>query len=71
MKLLYDRETDSLYIDFNAAPSADSIEVSDGVVLDVDADGHLVGIDIQHASAVLDLSTLETRGVPALSVRLA
>ena len=60
-----------MYIDRRARPSADSLEISEGVVLDVDAAGHPVGIDIQHASAVLDLSTLETRGVPALSVRLA
>jgi len=71
MKLLYDRMTDSLYIDLNAKPGVDSLEVADGVVLDVDADGRLVGIDIQRASMVLDLSTLETRDVPALNVTLA
>jgi uncharacterized protein YuzE len=71
MKLLYDRGTDSLYIDLNARPSVDSLEVVDGVVLDVDAEGRLVGIDIQHASNVLDLSTLETQDVPALAVKLA
>jgi uncharacterized protein YuzE len=71
MKLLYDRSTDSLYIDLNAKPSVDSLEVIDGVVLDVDAEGRLVGIDIQHASNILDLSTLETRDVPALAVKLA
>jgi uncharacterized protein YuzE len=71
MKLLYDRGTDSLYIDLNAKPSVDSLEVVDGVVLDVDAEGRLVGIDIQHASNVLDLSILETQDLPALAVKLA
>jgi uncharacterized protein YuzE len=71
MKLLFDRGTDSLYIDLNAKPSVDSLEVVDGVVLDVDAEGRLVGIDIQHASNVLDLSILDTQDLPALAVKLA
>jgi len=50
MKLNYDQETDSLYIDLNSRPSADSREIQDGVVIDVDAKGKIVGIDIQHAS---------------------
>ncbi len=64
MKLQYDRETDSLYIDLNARPSVDSREVQDGVVLDFDAEGQIVGIDIQHASEILDLATLETESLP-------
>ena len=64
MKLHYDRETDSLYIDLNARPSVDSREVQDGVVVDFDAKGQIVGIDIQHASEVMDLSTLETESLP-------
>ena len=71
MKLHYDPETDSLYIDLNAKPSADSQEVADGIVLDVDADGRPVGIDIQHASRTLDLSTLETHSLPAHTLRMA
>ena len=71
MKLSHDPETDSLGIDLNARPSADSQELADGVVVDVDAEGQPVGIDIQHASRTLDLSTLETRSLPALTVKLA
>lgn len=71
MKLHYDPDTDSLYIDLSERVSADSREIADGVVLDVDASGAPVGIDIQHASRVLDLSTLETESLPALRVRLA
>ena len=65
MKLHYDRETDSLYIDLNARPSVGSREIQDGVVADFDAKGQIVGIDIQHASQILDLSTLETESLPA------
>ncbi len=69
MKLSYDRETDSLYIDLNSRPSADSREIQDGVVIDVDAKGKIVGIDIQHASEILDLATLEADSLPAVMSR--
>ena len=45
MKLNYYPDTDSLYIDLSARPSADSREVSEGVVLDYDEEGNLVYID--------------------------
>jgi uncharacterized protein YuzE len=65
MKLNYYPDTDSLYIDLSAKESSESREVSDGVVLDYDADGHLVGIDIDNASHKLDLSELVTSHIPA------
>lgn len=71
MKLHYDSETDSLYIDLNARPSVDSREIQEGIVLDFDAAGKIVGIDIQHASQILDLRTLETESLPASNLRLA
>ena len=43
------------------------IEVQEGVVLDFDAEGQIVGIDIQHASEILDLATLETESLPVSS----
>ena len=50
MKVHYYADTDSLYIDLLEKPSADSREAVPGVVLDFDEAGHLVGIDIDHAS---------------------
>ncbi|MEK7248760.1 MAG: DUF2283 domain-containing protein [Chloroflexota bacterium] len=64
MKLHYYPETDSLYIDLNARPGAESVEVAEGVVADFDADGNIVGIDIEHASEKLDLRTLEAEELP-------
>ena len=58
MKLNYYPETDSLYIDLIGRASTESREVSEGVVLDYDAEGNLVGIDIDNASRKLDLSEL-------------
>ena len=70
MKLHYDPDTDSLYINFNARPGADAREITDGLVIDFDAEGRPVGIDIQHASRDIDLSTLETQALPAFRVKL-
>ncbi len=65
MKLLYDQATDSLYIDLEDAPGAESFEVADGVVIDITADGGVSGIDIDHASRRLDLDALTvTEGRP-------
>jgi uncharacterized protein YuzE len=59
MKFHYYAETDSLYIDFANRPGAESREVAPGVVLDFDAAGRLVGVDIDQASQVVDLTRLE------------
>ncbi len=71
MKLHYDPETDSLYIDLNAKPGSDSEEVGDGVVIDFDTEGNPVGIDIEHASRRLDLSTLETVALPTTITKMS
>ncbi|MFN2377651.1 MAG: DUF2283 domain-containing protein [Candidatus Binatia bacterium] len=64
MKLNYYPETDSLYIDLAERPSAESREISAGIVLDYDKDGALVGIDIDHASAKVDMGELLLSGMP-------
>lgn len=64
MMLRYYSDTDSLYIDLADRPSVDSREVTPGVVLDFDAAGTLVGIDIDQASRHLDLSGLGSGSVP-------
>jgi uncharacterized protein YuzE len=68
VNLSYYPDTDSLYIDLASKPSADSVEISEGVVLDYDADGNLVGIDIDHASVKLDLQELTTDQIPVKAV---
>lgn len=65
VKVQYYRDTDSLYIDLADRPASDAREVAPGVVLDFDADGALVGIDIDHASRIVDLSRLEAVAPPA------
>ncbi|MBI4826906.1 MAG: DUF2283 domain-containing protein [Nitrospirae bacterium] len=65
MKLNYYPETDSLYIDLSEKTSVESKEISTGVVLDYDADGNLVGIDIDNASKKVQLKELILSRLPA------
>lgn len=65
MKISYYPETDSLYIDLSEQPSTDSHEISEGVVLDYDAQGRLVGIDIDNASKKVELKKLILNRLPA------
>jgi uncharacterized protein YuzE len=71
MKLHYYPETDSLYIELRDAPGVETREVADGVNIDLDAGGAIVGIDIDQASAKLDLSTLETSALPVRDLKAA
>lgn len=70
MKLHHYPETDSLYIDLNSRPSADPRVIAEGLVIDFDAQGNIVGIDIDHASQKLDLQTLEAVSLPAPATKL-
>jgi uncharacterized protein YuzE len=65
MKLNYYRDTDSLHIDLASKPSTESREITEGIVLDYDADGNLVGIDIDNASRKVDLREVILNKIPA------
>lgn len=64
MKVSYHAETDSLYIDLADRPGVETREVSEGVLLDYDAAGQLVGIDIDNASQVVQLDRLVLSRLP-------
>lgn len=66
MKLHYYPDTDSLYIDLTERAVADSREVAPGVVLDFDAQGRVVGIDIDKASGHVNLSQVLIERLPAI-----
>lgn len=71
MKLHYYPETDSLYIELKSVPGFETREISEGLNVDFDADGHVVGFDIHHASTRLDLGVLETTALPLRSHKVA
>ena len=64
MRVNYYTDTDSLYIDLAERASVESREVSEGVVLDYDATGNLVGIDIDNASTKVQLERFVVSKLP-------
>jgi uncharacterized protein YuzE len=67
MKLHYYPETDSLYIELKSTPGTEAREIVEGLIVDLDAKGEVVGFDIDHASKKLDLSVVETIALPPAS----
>ncbi len=66
MKYFYDRRSDSLYLSFAERNAyRDSIEAAPGVVLDFDDQGQLVGIDLERASRIVDVSDLGLHEEPS------
>jgi len=64
MRLNYYPETDSLYINLSEQPSVESQEISEGILLDYDGEGRLVGIDIDNASHKVDMEKLILSQLP-------
>jgi uncharacterized protein YuzE len=71
MKLHYYAETDSLYIELRSGAGVEVREIADGLNADIDAQGRVVGLDIDHASTMLDLTTLETVALPHTTSKAA
>lgn len=64
MKLNYYPDTDSLYIDLSENASSESLEISEGVVVDYDNKGNIVGIDIDNAINKLSMKQLSISKLP-------
>ena len=64
MKINYYPDTNSLYIELSEKESADSMEISEGIVLDYDNKGTLVGIDIDNATEKINLKELILNKLP-------
>ena len=51
MKITYDPEVDVLYVGIRHVKTVDSIDVESGVSVDLDAEGHIIGIEILDAKS--------------------
>lgn len=58
MKIEYSKDVDALYIRLREAKIADSMDIEEGVTIDLDEKRHIVGIEILDASEKLEISDL-------------
>jgi uncharacterized protein YuzE len=66
MKVIYDSETDTLTVIFGETPVTESDEDKPGVILDYDASGNLVSLEILDASRRMGLPTrIEYQVIPS------
>ncbi len=49
MKIRYFQDTDTLYIEFRSAPVAETRDLDEDTLLDIDAEGNICGITVEHA----------------------
>jgi len=60
MRIIYDEEVDALYIRLKETSYYESDEIKEGLILDYDEGGNLIGIEILDASEYLSLEELAT-----------
>ena len=66
MRIEYDPEADALYIQIREARADDNIDIEDGVTVDVDENGHIVGLEVLDASKRLSPTDLSSIIIPKL-----
>ena len=55
MKITYFQDTDTLYIEFRSSEVAETRELDENTLLDIDADGRLCGLTLEHARERADI----------------
>ena len=65
MKIKYFEDTDTLYIEFRDSGIAESKDLDENTILDVDAKGNVCAITFEHASQRTDVRHLIVEGIAA------
>ena len=65
MKVSYFNDTDTLYIEFRDSDIAESKDLDENTILDVDANGNVCAITFEHASERTDVRHLIVEGIAA------
>jgi uncharacterized protein YuzE len=65
MKIRYFQDTDTLYIEFRATDIAETRDLDENTLLDIDADGDVCRITVEHAHDRTDVAHLSFEQVAA------
>ncbi|AKE63391.1 MULTISPECIES: DUF2283 domain-containing protein [Microcystis] len=72
MKITYFQDTDTLYLEFNNNPIVETQEINENTLADLDQQGNICAITLEHAKSLTDLNafSLETIVAPQLASSL-
>jgi len=65
MKVRYFKETDTLYIEFNAQYISETKDLDENTILDLDSNGNICAITFEHASDRTDVQQITLEGIAA------
>ena len=65
MKIRYFQDTDTLYIDFRAAQVSETRDLDEGTLIDLDEQGAVCAITLEHASARADIPAFSYEQIAA------
>jgi len=68
MKIEYSKDVDALYIRLREAQIEDSMDIEEGVTVDLDEKGHIVAIEILDASEKMNLADLVNVSIENLPI---
>ena len=68
MRIEYDQDADTLYIHFKDVRTEDNRDIEEGVTIDLDADGHLVGLEILDAAKRFGIDSVSKVRIENLSI---
>jgi uncharacterized protein YuzE len=68
MKIEYSKDIDALYIRLREVQIEDSMDIEEGVTVDLDEKGHIVGIEILDASEKMNLADLVNVSIENLPI---
>ena len=65
MKIQYFQDTDTLYIEFRHAEIVETRDLDENTLLDIDRDGKICGITIEHARDRAEIPTFSYEQISA------
>ena len=65
MKMSYFDDTDTLYLEFKERDIVETKELDENTVIDIDINGYIVAITVEHASHMADVQHLALSGIAA------
>ncbi len=68
MRIEYDSDVDALYIQFKDVTPDDNVDLEEGVTVDLDEEGHIVGLEILDAAERFGLESLRNVSIENLSM---